>query len=481
MSTITRPGTLFQRQALRAVPGFPTDTGQAFFVGFAEKGPTTPVKISTPAEFEDVFGGSSGVAAVLADSAETFFGERGATLHVCRVVGPTPVAASVTLQDSLAVATLTFTADSVGVWANGATGGLDVVVGAGTTAGKKVQITLDDVVVEEADNLETVAEILAAFGNSSYVIVTDEASGSADPLPANGTFPLAGGTDDNTNATDAEWQAALDAFDYILGPGQVAAPGRTSSTAHTQLLTHAADRNRTALLDGEFEATKLELVNAAAAVEDLVDAQRGGLWSTWLQIPQAVAGVNRYVPPSAALAGLIAATDARVNPGQQPIAEEGRFQYVTAAVSTFGDADRTDLYEAGVNVVLDDPLGLRNYGFRSVTTDDRWRDLSHNRIFMEVEAQSKAQDEFFVGDKINARTIGEFNSAKKSLCRPIFDRGDLFGDTSEEAFRVETGPTVNTPATIAARDLRAEVYLRVAESTELVRTVVTKVPVTTTV
>lgn len=481
MVTAYKPGTVVERRALRAAPGFPTDTGQAFFVGFTEKGPTTPVKITSELEYETTFGGRSGVYATMADSVETFFGEGGAALWVGRVVGPTPVLASVTLDDGSSVDTLTFSAQTVGAWANGATGGIDVIVAAGTSSGKKVTVTLDDVVVEEADNLATVAAIVAAFGESSYVTVEDEASGSGDPLPANGTFPLAGGTDDNGNATDTQWAAALAGFLYTYGPGQVCAPGRTSTVGHTQLLEHAAEFNRTALLDGTYGASATTLKTAAAAVEDLGDAERGGLFSTWLQIPAAVAGVPRYVPPSAVVAGLCATNDAVRNPGVQPIAEQGRLRYAIAATDTFTDAARDDLYDNGVNVFLDDPLGLRLYGFRSVTTEDSWRDLSANRLFMELEARSKVQDEFFVGAKITNATLAEFNSAKTSLCADLFDRGSLYGDSPDEAFRVNTDPPINTPATAAAREINAEVYLRVAESAELVRTITTKVPVTSTV
>jgi phage tail sheath protein FI len=482
MVTVARPGTTVERRALRAVPGFPTDTGKAFLVGFTEKGPVTPVEVFSPDEYADVFGGDAGVYATMAHSVEAFFGEGGASAVICRVTGPDPVLASVTLDDGSAVDTLTFEAASFGTWANGAAGGLDVVVAAGTTSGKKVTVTLDDEAVETADNLTTIAAIVAAFATSAYVTVIDEASVSGDPLPANGTFALTAGTDDNGAATDADWAAALETFTYVMGPGQVMAPGRVTTAAHTQLLEHAAAHNRTALLDPPFEATKLQLTNLAAALDDLVDAPRGGGWRRWLRLPDAVAGVTRYVPPSAAVAGRIARSDAETNPGEQVIAENGRFQHVIAAAGPeFTDDDRTDVHAAGWNEVLDDPLGLRIYGFRSVTSDDRWQDLSHNRIFMELEARVKAQDEFVVGKKINAKTIGDYNSAGRAECFRLYDRGSLYGDSAAEAFRVVTDPPVNTPATAAAREINREIYLRVAESVELSRTIVTKVPVTSTV
>lgn len=378
------PGTVFERRAERAVPGIPTDTGTAFFVGFTESGPAdVATEINSIDEYEDTYGDGAGVYATMYDAVEAFFGEGGATVWVGRVVGP------------------------------------------------------------------------------------------AASLPAD---------DDNANATDTEWATALGLFDATYGPGQVAAPGRTTTVAHTQLITHAAARNRTALLDPPFEETKANLITAAAALDELAGSERAGLFAQWLQIPDSTAGVDRFVPPSAIVAGLIARSDAETDPGRQPIASNGQTQYAIAAATVFTDDDRTDLYEDNrVNVFLDDPGGLRLYGFRSTSADDSWYDLSHNRLFMELEARSRAQDEFFVGLPINNTTIGEYNAAKSALCAELYDRGSLYGDTAEDAYRVITDPPVNTATTAAARQLLAEVRLRVAESAEIVRTIATKVPVTTTV
>lgn len=370
----TRPGSLFERRADRAVPGFPTDTGTAFFAGLAETGPTdAAVRCDSFDDYVDTFGGRASTAATLSDSVEAFFGEGGSTAWVARV-------------------------------------------------------------------------------------------------------------DDATTPDDADWAAALALFAYNLGPGQIAAPGRTTTTAHQQLLDAAVAGNRTALLDAPFEETKANLITLAAAVDDATGAERAGLFAQWLQVPDAVAGTDRFVPPSPVVAGLCARSDVVNDAGRQPIADNGRLQYAIAAANTFSDADGTDLYEdAAVNVFLDDPLGLRLYGFRSVTTDDRWYELNANRLFMAFEARSRAQDEAFIGRRINSTTIGDYGAAKEALALEFYSAGALYGTTPEESFQVVTASPVNTAATAQARELAAHVFLRVAESVEIARTVTVKVPVTTTV
>jgi hypothetical protein len=56
-----------------------------------------------------------------------------------------------------------------------------------------------------------------------------------------------------------------------------------------------------------------------------------------------------------------------------------------------------------------------------------------------------------------------------------YESGGLYGDTPEEAFRVDT--SVNTPETIEAGQLRAVISMRVSPMAELVVIEIVKVPV----
>ena len=60
---------------------------------------------------------------------------------------------------------------------------------------------------------------------------------------------LSAGNDDRANIVDAQWATALAAFAPGLGPGQVSAPGRTTSVAYNQIKTHVEANNRVGILD----------------------------------------------------------------------------------------------------------------------------------------------------------------------------------------------------------------------------------------
>jgi phage tail sheath protein FI len=480
--------TIVRRQAQRAVPGIPTDTGQTFMVGFTEWGPAnTATQVTDPADFEDQFGGGDGVYATLHSAVELAFGEGAGTVYVSRAVGPTPVVATLTLQAAGAVDALRVDAVSPGAWGN------DISVAVTNVADGEfdLEVSYLDVLVETFADNATTAALAAALATSDYVRGT--VLNAAD-LVAVADTNLTLGDDDNGNATDTEWEAALDAFSAELGPGQILAPGRTTTAAHQLLLDHAAAHNRTALLDAAEGASKATLLALAAATGAVVNAEYGGLFPTWVTIPQRTAGVDREVPGSAFVAGLIARSDAVYDAGVWPVGTKGSNRsapgnglaaYALSATAEFSEADRLDLEAEGVNITIDDPAGLRLYNFRSISTDPLWSNLAQQRLFMGVQAEAQRIAEGFVGERIIPATVTRFHQALEGYLYSLYQSGALFGGltdpTWDQALRVVTAAPVNTDATAADRELNAELYIRPSENAELVVIVATKVPVSSPV
>jgi hypothetical protein len=71
---------------------------------------------------------------------------------------------------------------------------------------------------------------------------------------------------DGSAVADADWQGALDRIVPDLGPGQIAAPGRTTSAGQLQVLDHAQTHNRFALLDLADTSSDATLIAAAQAL-----------------------------------------------------------------------------------------------------------------------------------------------------------------------------------------------------------------------
>jgi hypothetical protein len=74
--------------------------------------------------------------------------------------------------------------------------------------------------------------------------------------------------------------------------------------------------------------------------------------------------------------------------------------------------------------------------------------------------------------------LSAFNGALVANLAGYYAKGSLFGATAADAFSVNTGSTVNTPTTIANRQLCAIENVRMSPSAELVSITIVRYPVT---
>lgn len=99
-----------------------TTTDRAFLAGLTDQGlANTAVEVNSIGELETAFGARSTTNQTLYDSVDVAFREGLGSAYVSRVVGPSPVNASVKLYDSTGAETLTLTAKYPGIYANGYT------------------------------------------------------------------------------------------------------------------------------------------------------------------------------------------------------------------------------------------------------------------------------------------------------------------------------------------------------------------------
>ena len=458
----------------------PSDAGTWFVVGETDRGTVSePHLVRNIQQFINEFGGRVTPGTTLYDSLDAYFRLGGGKAYVSRVVGPTPVSATVRLSDG-AVDTLTVTALSPGAWGND----LRVVIAAGGVGGTvTIAVEEDGVVVEgPSGDLADKAAVIAFVANSSYITVEDAGAGG-DPRVA--TTALAGGDDDRANITDAEWLAALNRFTAGYGPGQVSAPGRTTGAGHLQLDNHANLFNRVSYCDGPDTGVVGTLVAAAAARRAGDDARYGGIFGPWAIVPGVAPGTTRTVPWSAVVAGQTARLAAQgMSPNIAPAGENGIAEYVIGlSQDAWTDAERETLNDAGFNVARLHRGAFRTYGFRTAvdpTVDDTWLELTNSRLYMLIAALGDAVAEKYVFAQLDGRRfkISEFNGELTAMLIPFYVAGSLYGETFDEAAVVDTGPQVNTEETIAARELKAIIAIRMSHFGEAVEIEISKVATT---
>jgi len=118
--------------------------------------------------------------------------------------------------------------------------------------------------------------------------------------------------------------------------------------------------------------------------------------------------------------------------------------------------------------------GIRNYGWRSLTnpaSDASWVDFGNGRLYTRLSAELNLVGENFVFwpiDGQNGHTISTFHDSLAGQLMFHYNAGELFGDTADQAFAVDTGPNVNTLDTISRNELHAVCRVKMAPFAEWV-------------
>ena len=453
------------------------NTGTAFMVGVTERGPVDKaLKVPSVTKYRELYGERIG-GSLLYDSVSAYFSEGGGDLYVARVSG-----------DGAAVATLAFGATSAldaaspGAWGNG----VEVKAEAPTTLGETLAapfaatptvlvVSYGGEVVERSPVVGTVEEATAWSERSAFVRVT----GTGD-LPAPGTFALAGGADGAAADAD-DVTAALALFDAGFGPGQVLAPGYTSTTVHEAILASCEARRRCALLDLPDSGDPAALGAAVTALYGAPGSRFAAAFGPWAVYPAEVSPATVTVPYSAIEAGIISRVDRAGNPNAPAAGADGISRLAVGLSQTFTDEDREALNYAGVDLAKEVYGEIRTYGYRTIAgpSETNWLWFGNSRTIMAIAYECDAVGEEYVLKQIDGRgqIFSRLNKDLAGVCAKYYDLGALYGATPEEAFAVDTGPGVNTIETISAGELHATVKVKVSPAAEWVVIEIVKVPV----
>jgi phage tail sheath protein FI len=488
--------TIIETPPSRPVAGA---TGTGFITAITERGPNgngdgaLAVAARSLDEWVSVYGGRVTYGYGY-DAAECFFREGGRTLYTSRVVGAAAVNATGNIFDQSGSTdpgdvALVATAKYPGDYYNAVNAVVLVTADdASIPAGSfRIRVTHDtDGTLEESPDLaDRAAAVAWADASSGYI---DLAEGASAEDPRSQTTSLATGTDDHASIVEADWTAALDAFTDQLGPGQVAAPGRTTSAAHLALLAHAraAKSKRIARLDLADTAVVGTLTAAAdAAGAVALDARWGGPYWPWAVVPGLVPGTTRTVPYSAIQMGLEARVDGSEGHSNQAAAgpEFGVSRFaIGLSQDPVSEAERETLDNAGINVVIDFGGAITTYGNRTLAdkvTDVLWSQASGSREVMAVAAEAGAVLATFVHKQVDGKghALGRLNGRIAAVCMRHYDLDALHGETPADAFIVDT-ESVNTPELLQAGQVSVALALRTSPGADRVSLQLVRRPIT---
>jgi hypothetical protein len=290
-------------------------------------------------------------------------------------------------------------------------------------------------------------------------------------------LPLASGTQEIIDA--------LPLFTPDLGPGSLTCFGLVDDPLHLALMDHCQDGTRIALLDGPDVSDMTELGLATSALVGQPGDRFSAMFWPWDVAPGLTPDTARIVPPSARVAGRLAYNDALGYSSGDPAAGVlGIARYIQdLSQPNLTDSDRQTLNESSINVSRRMLRGIRTYGWRSLadqTKDTDWSFFNNSRTVMAVKYQLSIVAENFMFSKLDSigRVTKKFGGVIANALLQFWQNGDLFGDTSSEAFSVDVGPSVNTPASFAQGIVAANVGLHTSSMAEKVIINIAKVPIT---
>lgn len=464
-------------------------------VGVFQKGPINqPTLVTSLAQAQALFGTYLDAQSYFAMLAlKNFFENGGSIAYVVRVVHyasgvSTAVKGTITLVDRAGtpLSTLRVDAANEGTWANGMT--VDVV------ASTVYATTGFNLVVKDAlgNLLETWKDLLIGTSNaaaadyaskringfSAYITVTDLLSATTAPanLPALvSARALASGVDGLTSLAVSDFtgtssnKLGLFAFDTVA-INMVAIPGEGDDTIGAQLATalysYAAGRtdcgcfaivesipNKTAQQISDFRMGTGAYANAA------FDSSFGGLYGPWVNVTHPVTGLLVSTPPAGIVAGIFARTDATDGVGKAPAGlNRGVIANAISPSILFSKGDRDILYEVGINPISVVAGALVVYG--NATLQLKASDLQSvnvRRLLSYIETSVNGAAQFVVFEPNLKKTWEQFKRFVNPFLQGLQDSGDL---EAPVGFLTVCDETTNTPTTIQAKQMLANVFVK---------------------
>jgi phage tail sheath protein FI len=509
-----RPGTDILISEPSPGGGGELDTGQAFMIGVADRGPTErPLSVGSLSLWERRFGPRAG-GPVAHNSVRAFFTERGSNLQFLRLAGANATAAEAEVGD------LQVSANSPGVWGNGVkvaivadvspllarapapktrakakamddengngSNGNGETAPNGAAAGPfRLVVTEGAEIVERSRQVRTVGDALSwARDGSDYLTLGADPADEEKALAAVAATALTTGRDDN-NITPTVVAGALSRFPYSMGFAQVLYPGATDYDVHAAILEHCDRNRRPALLD--LNDTDAATIAADAnALQGIPGSRFAAALAPRIVYPGPVSGTTTLIPYSAAQAGMIARADAATNnPNEAAAGSNGESLAARGIAVDFDDDTRELLNELGVTLPRMMRSGvMRTYGTRTVAgpNDTNWMWFPGSRTVLAMAHEFDNAAEEFVHRQIDGqrRLFTRLEVALGGICLEWFGMGALYGDEPEDAFSIDT-QSVNTTETIAAGEVHAIVRLRTSPPGEWVVIEIQKTPITQSV
>jgi hypothetical protein len=236
--------------------------------------------------------------------------------------------------------------------------------------------------------------------------------------------------------------------------------------AHRQLLFHCQKLGeRFALLDPPPIQSLADALAWPAQVAEGRLTRYGAFYYPWVEV--AIEGQKRLLPPSGAVAGLIAQADRREGVGRAPA--NFNFKGVVAPERDVDAAEQGELNLRGVNCIRKFENGaIRLWGARSLSPEPEHLYVSSRRVVLAVIKALSRNLLWAVFEPNDSRLRQRIKDSLDGFFQALLARGVTAGRRPSEAYYVKVDESLNGPEVRDAGQLLAEIGLAVNRPAEFI-------------
>lgn len=358
-------------------------------------------------------------------------------------------------------------------------------------------VVLDGEVVETHASLSLEADHPSDYVNTrlgpesgaSQYIVAASSPGPVDEIVMSNTAftPLDGGNDGLTDLSVADFVGselarnglhALDAVEdasiLVVGHSRITSVAEPDPVVHQQNLTAATiawvenRRDMFHIIDPP-RTSGTDPVQAVRDFRSNLSSSYAGIYFPWIGIGDPITGQPVLVPPSGAVAGILARSDARRGVHKAPAGlDVGLVSRATHTGHILTRGENDVIYPENINAIRTLTQGIVVWGSRTIAADPLWQQVSVRRLFIFLERSIELGTQWVVfepNDRVLWKTI---ERTVRSFLRIQWMEGKLVGATEGEAFFVRCNEETNPPDVVAAGQVITEIGVAPSRPAEFV-------------
>lgn len=494
-----RPGVYVKESTFTTNINANNGVTAAAFLGTAERGPTTPVAVTSWSQYRQLFGELNNDYD-LGFAVYHYFANGGQIAYVTRVADSTAVTATSTLQGTPEVGSAanlwTLETKSAGSWGNALT--VDYTFDSDTlltpaTAPKFTKDSLFTVTVKlggseveswsglsiDPSNTRYVGSVLDLY--SSYIktaSVATVSSSAALTIAGVGvgdfvtTANFANGSEGTGAVDSTEWAAALDSYDVINQSLLFNLVGQTSSTIVNDGLAKMEERGNSFLI---IDTSKTATTKSAleSAVSTYTQSSYGAVYGPALKMfdpTKTGAAAIRTTFAGGAVAGAFVRSEIARGVAKAPAGYGLDIRNVYGLVTTLTDAEQGSLYKnQQLNMFTVVPgVGVVINGARTLARNTSDKFITVRRSLNFLKQTLKDSTAYALFEPNDARLWEDLTVRISALLTAFWGTGGLKGNSSAEAFYVVCNSTNNTQTTVEDGQVNIEVGVALQNPAEFI-------------